>query len=52
MPSSRTISTAFDPDLPIEDVAGAVKDLIEKSKVQHFRLSDALEAQQKVRPRQ
>jgi aryl-alcohol dehydrogenase-like predicted oxidoreductase len=30
-----------DPDVPIEDVAGAVKDLIQQGKVQHFGLSEA-----------
>ncbi len=30
-----------DPDIPIEDVAGAVKDLIEAGKVQHFGMSEA-----------
>jgi aryl-alcohol dehydrogenase-like predicted oxidoreductase len=30
-----------DPDVPIEDVAGAVKDLIQKGKVMHFGLSEA-----------
>src|SRR5438128_3442998 len=30
-----------DPDVPIEDVAGAVKDLIEEDKVKHFGLSEA-----------
>lgn len=30
-----------DPDVPIEDVAGAVKDLIESGKVKHFGLSEA-----------
>ncbi len=30
-----------DPDLPIEDVAGAVKDLIREGKVKHFGLSEA-----------
>jgi aryl-alcohol dehydrogenase-like predicted oxidoreductase len=30
-----------DPDVPIEDVAGAVKDLIGKGKVKHFGLSEA-----------
>ena len=30
-----------DPDVPIEDVAGAVKDLIDKGKVKHFGLSEA-----------
>ena len=29
-----------DPDVPIEDVAGAVKDLIQKGKVKHFGLSE------------
>src|SRR6266536_2891957 len=29
-----------DPDVPIEDVAGAVKDLIQEGKVKHFDLSD------------
>ena len=30
-----------DPDVPIEDVAGAVKDLIQEGKVGHFGLSEA-----------
>ena len=30
-----------DPDVPIEDVAGAVKDLIQTGKVKHFGLSEA-----------
>ena len=30
-----------DPDVPIEDVAGAVKDLIDAGKVRHFGLSEA-----------
>jgi aryl-alcohol dehydrogenase-like predicted oxidoreductase len=30
-----------DPDVPIEDVAGAVKDLIDEGKVKHFGLSEA-----------
>src|SRR6476661_5610315 len=30
-----------DPDVPIEDVAGAVKGLIEEGKVRHFGLSEA-----------
>ena len=30
-----------DPEVPIEDVAGAVKDLIEAGKVKHFGLSEA-----------
>src|SRR4051812_29624827 len=29
-----------DPDVPIEDVAGAVKDLIRQGKVKHFGLSE------------
>src|SRR3989440_8408044 len=30
-----------DPDVPIEDVAGTVRDLIEEGKVKHFGLSEA-----------
>src|SRR5436853_7605436 len=30
-----------DPDVPIEDVAGAVKDLIQEGKVKHFGVSEA-----------
>ncbi len=30
-----------DPDVPIEDVAGTVRDLIAQGKVQHFGLSEA-----------
>jgi aryl-alcohol dehydrogenase-like predicted oxidoreductase len=30
-----------DPDVPIEDVAGAVRDLIQEGKVQHFGMSEA-----------
>jgi aryl-alcohol dehydrogenase-like predicted oxidoreductase len=30
-----------DPDVPIEDVAGVVKDLIQEGKVKHFGLSEA-----------
>jgi len=30
-----------DPDVPIEDVAGAVKDPIQEGKVKHFGLSEA-----------
>jgi aryl-alcohol dehydrogenase-like predicted oxidoreductase len=33
-----------DPDVPIEDVAGAVKDLIQAGKVKHFGLSEAAAA--------
>jgi aryl-alcohol dehydrogenase-like predicted oxidoreductase len=33
-----------DPDAPIEDVAGAVKDLIQAGKVKHFGLSEAAAA--------
>ena len=35
------ISHRVDPDVPIEDVAGAVKELIEEGKVKHFGLSEA-----------
>jgi aryl-alcohol dehydrogenase-like predicted oxidoreductase len=31
----------FDPDVPIEDAAGAVKDLVQQGKVKHFGLSEA-----------
>ena len=34
----------IDPDVPIEEVAGAVRDLIEEGKVKHFGLSGAGEA--------
>jgi aryl-alcohol dehydrogenase-like predicted oxidoreductase len=34
----------IDPNVPIEDVAGAVKDLIQEGKVKHFGLSGAGEA--------
>jgi aryl-alcohol dehydrogenase-like predicted oxidoreductase len=30
-----------DPDIPIEDVAGAIKDLVQQGKVKHFGLSEA-----------
>src|SRR6185369_6863277 len=30
-----------DPDVPIEEVAGAVKELIQEGKVKHFGLSEA-----------
>ena len=33
-----------DPEVPIEDVAGAVRDLIEKGKVKHFGMSEAAAA--------
>ncbi|MBV9322049.1 MAG: aldo/keto reductase [Mycobacterium sp.] len=33
-----------DPEVPVEDVAGAVKDLIEKGKVKHFGMSEAAAA--------
>src|SRR6266403_2014845 len=36
-----SISTAWIPDVPIEDVAGAVKELIQAGKVKHFGLSEA-----------
>jgi pyridoxine 4-dehydrogenase len=34
-----------DPDVPIEEVAGAVRDLIQQGKVAHFGLSEAKDAQ-------
>ena len=37
----RFYQDRVDPDVPIEDVAGAVKDLIAKGKVKHFGLSEA-----------
>src|SRR5260370_749087 len=39
-----------DPDMPIEEVAGAVKDLIKQGKVKHFGLSEA--GVQTIRPAQ
>lgn len=36
-----TSSTSTDPNVPIEDVAGAVKELIQEGKVKHFGLSEA-----------
>ncbi len=41
MPSICSINTGSTPDVPIEDVAGAVKDLIQGGKVKHFGLSEA-----------
>ena len=41
MPSTCSISTASTRTCPIEDVAGAVKDLIQAGKVKHFGLSEA-----------
>jgi aryl-alcohol dehydrogenase-like predicted oxidoreductase len=32
----------LDPDVPIEDVAGAVKDLIDEGKVKHFGASQRI----------
>ena len=37
-----------DPEVPIEEVAGAVKELIEEGKVKHFGMSEA--AAQTIRP--
>ena len=37
-----------DPEVPIEEVAGAVKDLIQEGKVKHFGMSEA--AAQTIRP--
>ena len=36
-----SINTRVDPDVPIEDVAGAVKELIAHGKVKHFGMSEA-----------
>ena len=41
MPSICSTSTASIPNVPIEDVAGAVKELIQEGKVKHFGLSEA-----------
>ena len=40
-----------DPNVPIEDVAGTVKDLIREGKVKHFGLSEAGVADDPPRPR-
>ena len=40
-----------DPDVPIEDVAGAVKELIQAGKVKHFGLSEAAAGDDPPRPR-
>ena len=40
-----------DPNVPIEDVAGAVKELIQQGKVKHFGLSEAGRADHPPRPR-
>ena len=39
------------PEVPIEDVAGAVKDLIDAGKVQHFGMSEAAASHHPPRPR-
>ena len=39
------------PDVPIEDVAGAVKELIEAGKVKHFGMSEAAARDRPPRPR-
>ena len=39
--STSSTSTASIPNVPIEDVAGTVKDLIREGKVKHFGLSEA-----------
>ena len=39
-----------DPDVPIEDVAGTVKELIQQGKVKHFGLSEAGRANHPPRP--
>ncbi len=41
MPSTCSISTVSTRNVPIEDVAGAVQDLIREGKVKHFGLSEA-----------
>ena len=41
MPSICSINTASILNVPIEDVAGAVKELIQEGKVKHFGLSEA-----------
>ena len=40
-PSTCFYQHRVDPNVPIEDVAGAVKDLIQEGKVKHFGLSEA-----------
>jgi aryl-alcohol dehydrogenase-like predicted oxidoreductase len=40
-PARASTPRAVDPNVPIEDVAGAVKDLIAAGKVRHFGLSEA-----------
>ena len=40
-PSTCSTSTASTRDVPIEDVAGTVKELVEAGKVRHFGLSEA-----------
>ena len=37
----RSYQHRVDPNVPIEDVGGAVKDLVQQGKVKHFRLSEA-----------
>ena len=54
--ADRRASTCFyqhrvDPDVPIEDVAGTVKELIAEGKVRHFGLSEAGRADHPPRPR-
>ena len=49
--STCTTSTGSNPDVPIEDVAGAVKELIEAGKVAHFGLSEAAAGDHPPRPR-
>jgi aryl-alcohol dehydrogenase-like predicted oxidoreductase len=39
-PSISSTQHRVDPDVPIEDVAGTVRDLIEKGKVKQFGLSE------------
>jgi aryl-alcohol dehydrogenase-like predicted oxidoreductase len=41
MASICSISTGVDPDVPVEEVGGTVRDLIARGKVGHFGLSEA-----------
>ena len=38
---TKVLRSAVDPEVPIEDVAGTVKELVEAGKVRHFGLSEA-----------
>ena len=41
MPLTCFTSTAPNPQVPIEDVAGTVRELIQEGKVKHFGLSES-----------